>query len=93
VRYLGNNAAQPTMSQALLKAGEYALLVACLNVDDPIRPETSLGDPGCEQIGAREAPERLALGAGARPVRAASSASADLHPPWLHFRSRTTFRP
>lgn len=57
------------MAQAFFHAGEDGLVVAGFEIDHPIGRETRLSDRWCEEIGARDAPEDLAFGAG-RDARA-----------------------
>lgn len=61
---LADDGAEPAMAKAFLHAGEYGLVVAGLDVDHPVGDEPRLCDRRREQIGSRNAPEDLALGAG-----------------------------
>ena len=52
------------MPQPFLEAGEHRLLVAGLDVDDPVRSKPGLGDGRREQVLPGDAPQHLALGPG-----------------------------
>lgn len=74
------------MPQTFFHAGEDRLVVPSFDVDDAIGDEAGLGDRGCEKIGARDAPQDLALGAGryagaekrrSRAINRAVSAACD----------------
>lgn len=52
------------MPQTFLNAGEHGLVVAGLDVDDPVGGQACLGQRWCEQVRASDNPEHLALGAG-----------------------------
>lgn len=54
------------MPQSLLHAGEHGLVVARFKIDDAVTCKACLGDGRCEQVGARDAPKDLALGAGGK---------------------------
>lgn len=55
------------MTQALLKAGQKALLIAGFDVDHPVRRKTRLGQRGGEEIRTGDAPENLSDGARCDP--------------------------
>ncbi len=52
------------MPQALLHAGEHALVVPGFDINHAVGRQSRLGDRGSEEVRARDAPEDLALGAG-----------------------------
>ncbi len=52
------------MPQAFLDTGHERLLIACLDIDDPVRTQTGLAQGRSEQIRARDAPQDRAWKAG-----------------------------
>lgn len=59
-RDLADDRAQPAMPDAFLHAGEDRLVVAGLNIDDPVRFEAGLRQRRGEQVWAGDAPQDLA---------------------------------
>lgn len=50
------------MPQTLFEASENRLVIASLDIDDPVRRQTGLGEGGGEEVGPRDAPEDFAAG-------------------------------
>jgi hypothetical protein len=74
------------MAQAFLETGENRLIIVPFQIDDAIGRQAGLGERRREEVGAREAPENLALGprgdaggeeGGGRPVDRAVAAAGD----------------
>jgi len=51
------------MPKPLFHAGQYGLVVACLDIDHPVGNKASLRKARSEEVGLHDAPKHLALGA------------------------------
>ncbi len=74
------------MTQAFLHAGQHALIITGVHIDDAVGGQPGLLQPGCEKIGLRYAPQHWAVEAGGdaggkargrRPVHGTTPAARD----------------
>lgn len=63
MRDLAHYRAEAAVTKAFFKAGKERLLIACLDIDHTVRSEPRLRESRGEEVGSRDAPEHLSLGA------------------------------
>jgi hypothetical protein len=64
------------MTQPFLETGEHRFIIACLDIDDPIRGQARLRDGWSKQILPDDAPQYLAFGSCGNPGRKQRSGGA-----------------